>query len=842
MAERTTQQMELELDTFWNDLVTGIASTRPESPDMEMAERLTSMQAAAEPRAGFLDDLWTRMLESERAETSIPEHSHLAAPVAPPIVPLPARPETRSRTGYRHWGKLAAALAALLAIVAVSAILVADRRSDGGPLPAAQRWTMTGGDPGKTNGNPDAPALADPTVQWRAETDGRIEGVPVVSDGVVFIGNQEHHLFAFDAESGMQLWDVNLRKPIAGTAAVGDGIVVIGTSTSLFGLDAKTGATIWQRDDLIAVSDPTIVDGAIFLVDDGNRLQSLDLGTGEHRWTSDAFAGIPAFAIDERSGRVFVTTPDGTLRALATGDGAQRWATEPGLGPLGNPLVADDVVVVPIADGVALFDGATGAVGLKNVVGFGSFPMGIPVLALADDLLIASTAQMVLAYARDSLDVEWSNQQLVGLTGEMTVGANSIYLPGNDRTLTVLDRETGEVQWTLPLDEVAQSAPAVTSGQLFVTTRAGSVYAIGSEGPSILNAPQAEMDPGTADSARPLWKSSGGPNALKNPTGIAVSPSGEVWVCDTANDRLQIFDGAGNFLREFGSHGSGPGQFDFGEETAQMEGNAPPGNACSLAFDAFGALYVADAGNFRVQRFPASAFGWLANACCSIELAGTSYSFPASAAQPDLIVGTEGTEDGQFLFPSNVAVAPNGDIYVGDGRRLNVQRFDASGNLLETIGKPTVSANGDQLIVENALESGSFVTIDGIAVDDQGRLYVADDSTQEIDRLELDGSWTTIQLTREDYRISGIAVDEFGNVFVAQINMIGGCFSIYDPNGALLGRVGSYGTELGQFDSSTGVALDGLGHVYATDWALNRLQKFEIDYEQLEMNAAESSQ
>jgi hypothetical protein len=99
MAERTTQQMELELDTFWNDLVTGIASTRPESPDMEMAERLTSMQAAAEPRAGFLDDLWTRMLESERAETSIPEHSHLAAPVAPPIVPLPARPDTRSRTG-----------------------------------------------------------------------------------------------------------------------------------------------------------------------------------------------------------------------------------------------------------------------------------------------------------------------------------------------------------------------------------------------------------------------------------------------------------------------------------------------------------------------------------------------------------------------------------------------------------------------------------------------------------------------------------------------------------------------------------------------------------------------
>ncbi len=217
------------------------------------------------------------------------------------------------------------------------------------------------------------PRLPTRIVQWRVETDGRIDGVPVVSDGVVFIGNQEHHMYAFDAETGMQLWDATLRKPITGTAAVGDGIVVVGTSTSLFGLDAKTGATVWQRDDLVAASDPTIAEGAIYLVDDGDRLRSLDLATGEDRWTSDSFAATPAFAIDERSGRMFVTTPGGMLYALATQDGAQIWEVDPGLGPLGSPLVDGDDVALPIPGGVALVDGATGAVGHKIVVGVESF-------------------------------------------------------------------------------------------------------------------------------------------------------------------------------------------------------------------------------------------------------------------------------------------------------------------------------------------------------------------------------------------------------------------------------------------------------------------------------------
>ena len=44
-----------------------------------------------------------------------------------------------------------------------------------------------------------------------------------------------------------------------------------------------------------------------------------------------------------------------------------------------------------------------------------------------------------------------------------------------------------------------------------------------------------------------------------------------------------------------------------------MDGNTPLGHNCGVAFDSSGALYVADAANQRIQRFPASAFSWLAS-------------------------------------------------------------------------------------------------------------------------------------------------------------------------------------------------------------------------------------
>lgn len=72
------------------------------------------------------------------------------------------------------------------------------------------------------------------------------------------------------------------------------------------------------------------------------------------------------------------------------------------------------------------------------------------------------------------------------------------------------------------------------------------------------------------------------------PTGVAVDKDGNVFVADTWNDRIQVFDADGQFIRTFGRAGDGPGYF------ARPKG---------IAIDSDGHLWVADQVQDRVQVF-----------------------------------------------------------------------------------------------------------------------------------------------------------------------------------------------------------------------------------------------
>jgi hypothetical protein len=79
-----------------------------------------------------------------------------------------------------------------------------------------------------------------------------------------------------------------------------------------------------------------------------------------------------------------------------------------------------------------------------------------------------------------------------------------------------------------------------------------------------------------------------GNGELSFPEGVATDGSGNVYVADTYNSRIQKFDASGTFLIMWGSFGSGNGQF-----------NIPFG----VATDGSGTVYVADYGNDRIQKF-----------------------------------------------------------------------------------------------------------------------------------------------------------------------------------------------------------------------------------------------
>jgi len=136
-----------------------------------------------------------------------------------------------------------------------------------------------------------------------------------------------------------------------------------------------------------------------------------------------------------------------------------------------------------------------------------------------------------------------------------------------------------------------------------------------------------------------------GPGQFVDPTAIAVSPGrSELFVTDTGNDRIQVFDQAGTWLRSFGETGSGPGQFH-GPAWIAVSGNE---------------VYVTDAGNQRVQVFD------------------TAGNFLRQW-------GSEGNDPGQFHHPSGIAVVPEDEVLVADADLGTIQQFATGGDFEEVI-------------------------------------------------------------------------------------------------------------------------------------------------------------
>ena len=78
------------------------------------------------------------------------------------------------------------------------------------------------------------------------------------------------------------------------------------------------------------------------------------------------------------------------------------------------------------------------------------------------------------------------------------------------------------------------------------------------------------------------------PGDLAKPSGLAVDADGNLYVCDTLNNRIEIFDADGKFIRTFGKSGDGPGYF------ARPKG---------VAIDSDNHIWVADGMQDRVQVF-----------------------------------------------------------------------------------------------------------------------------------------------------------------------------------------------------------------------------------------------
>jgi len=180
--------------------------------------------------------------------------------------------------------------------------------------------------------------------------------------------------------------------------------------------------------------------------------------------------------------------------------------------------------------------------------------------------------------------------------------------------------------------------------------------------------------------------SGSGNGEFSNPNGIAVSPTGNVYVADTNNGRIQEFTPTGAFIRKWGTFGSGNGEF---------------GNLTGVATDPTGNVYAVDAGNAVVQKFTST---------------GTFLRK----------WGTPGANPGQFSIPSGAATDASGNVYVTDSGNNRIQKFTPNGVFAGLFGS---SGTGN----------GQFHSPWGIAtISSAGNIYVVDSGNDRVQKLSED--------------------------------------------------------------------------------------------------------
>jgi hypothetical protein len=172
---------------------------------------------------------------------------------------------------------------------------------------------------------------------------------------------------------------------------------------------------------------------------------------------------------------------------------------------------------------------------------------------------------------------------------------------------------------------------------------------------------------------------------------------------------------------------------------------------------------------------------------------------------------------GPFHYPTNIAFGPTGDAFVSDGYgNARIHRFSAEGQLMQSWGEP---GSGP----------GQFCIPHGIAVGNDGTVYVADRENSRLQLFSAQGAlyteWTDVA------RPCQVAIGPDGLVYVAELGFragmwpgieppyadaTGGRMSVFDTDGNLKARWGGGRTPCawGDFFAPHDVAVDSRGDLY----------------------------
>ena len=266
-----------------------------------------------------------------------------------------------------------------------------------------------------------------------------------------------------------------------------------------------------------------------------------------------------------------------------------------------------------------------------------------------------------------------------------------------------------------------------------------------------------------------------GNGQFAEPGGDAIDASGDIWVADTENNRIEEFNPSGEYLFKFGSKGTGNGQFK---------------RPSAVAIDASGNVWVTDSENDRVQEFN-------------------------SKGEFIRKFGSLGAGNGQFAEPQALAFDSKGNLWVADTNNDRLEEFNSKGEFIKNVG------------------SGLFNDAKGVAIAPGNKIFATSQLTDKVlefnEAGEKIGEFGTAGSGEGQFEEpEALAVDSSGNIWVT--DPINEFVDGFTQAGKSVGRFGKWGHGPGEFEFGywDGITSDGNGGLFVVDTKNDRVQKWAV--------------
>jgi outer membrane protein assembly factor BamB len=188
---------------------------------------------------------------------------------------------------------------------------------------------------------------------------------PAVSNGAVYFGSGDGHVYALDAVTGALKWTFETGDVVHASPALAEGLLFIGSwDTFFYALDAATGAERWRfktgddpaiHNQIGIQSSAAVANGVVYFGCRDSKLYALDARSGAKKWAADNkgswVIGSPAV----KDGTVYFSTSDGGMfHAVDAATGAETFALRFEWPMFSSPAIAGNIVYLGSHEGKLL--------------------------------------------------------------------------------------------------------------------------------------------------------------------------------------------------------------------------------------------------------------------------------------------------------------------------------------------------------------------------------------------------------------------------------------------------------------------------------------------------------